>query len=46
MSEIRKRILIVSALMLAVACGAIAQTQTGFVKTRGRIVNGKTVPGQ
>ena len=46
MSEIRKRILILSALLVAVACGAIAQTQTGYVKTRGRIVNGKTVPGQ
>ena len=46
MSEIRKRILILSALLVAGACGAIAQTQTGYVKTRGRIVHGKTVPGQ
>ena len=46
MSEIRKRILLLSALLVVVACGAIAQTQTGYVKTRGRIVHGKTVPGQ
>ena len=33
MSEIRKRILLLSALLVVVACGAIAQTQTGYVKT-------------
>ena len=46
MSEMRKKILILSALLIAAACGAVAQTQTGYVKTRGRIINGKTVPGQ
>ena len=46
MSEMRKRILILLALLIAVACGAVAQTQTGYVKTRGRIISGKTVPGQ
>ena len=46
MSDMRKKILILSALLIVVACGAVAQTQTGYVKTRGRIINGKTVPGQ
>ena len=46
MNEMKKRILILSALLIAVACGAMAQSQTGYVKTRGRIVNGKVVAGQ
>jgi hypothetical protein len=46
MNEMKKRILFLSALLIAVACGAMAQSQTGYVKTRGRIVNGKVVAGQ
>ena len=45
MSE-RNRILVLSTLLVAAVFGAVAQTQTGYVKTRGRIVSGKTVPGQ
>ncbi len=46
MNEMKKRILFLSALLIAVTCGAMAQSQKGFVKTRGRIVNGKVVAGQ
>lgn len=46
MNEMKKRILFLSALLIAVTCGAMAQSQTGYVKTRGRIVNGKVVAGQ
>ena len=45
MNEMKKRILFLSALLIAVTCGAMAQSQKGFVKTRGRIVNGKVVAG-
>lgn len=46
MNEMKKRILFLSALLIAVTCGAMAQSQKGYVKTRGRIVNGKVVAGQ
>ena len=46
MNEMKKRILFLSALLIAVTFGAMAQSQTGYVKTRGRIVNGKVVAGQ
>ena len=46
MNEMKKRILFLSALLIAVTCSAMAQSQKGFVKTRGRIVNGKVVAGQ
>ena len=46
MNEMKKRILFLLALLIAVTCGAMAQSQKGFVKTRGRIVNGKVVAGQ
>ena len=46
MNEMKKRILFLSALLIAVTCGAMAQSQTAYVKTRGRIVNGKVVAGQ
>ena len=46
MNEMKKRILFLSALLIAVTCVAMAQSQTGYVKTRGRIVNGKVVAGQ
>ena len=38
--------LILLSLCLLVATFAVAQTQRGFVKTKGRMVNGQLVPGQ
>ena len=40
-----KRFLILTAILFLVMMG-IAQTQQGYVKTKGRMVNGKLVPGQ
>ena len=40
----KKLLLILSALTLCL--WASAQTQQGYVKTKGRMVNGKLVPGQ
>lgn len=42
----KKFILIISALFLTVWATAQTQTQQGYVKTKGRMVNGKLVPGQ
>lgn len=41
---IRKSILFL--VFTALALSTVAQTQSGYVKTRGRMVNGKHVPGQ
>lgn len=41
-----KKILLFFSLFALLALGANAQTQTGYVKTKGRLVNGKHVPGQ
>ena len=40
----KKLLIILTA--LAFCLGASAQTQQGYVKTKGRMVNGKLVPGQ
>ena len=40
----KKSILIPIAILISLA--ASAQTQQGYVKTKGRMVNGKLVPGQ
>ena len=40
-----RRYIILSLVMLIVTWG-VAQTQQGYVKTKGRMVNGKLVPGQ
>lgn len=34
------------AFYISLVIGAVAQTQSGFVKTRGRLVNGKVIAGQ
>lgn len=39
-----KRLILISLLMSLLVCG-VSQTQTGVVKTRGRMVGGKLVPG-
>ena len=44
MNPMKKLILL--SLALLVATLAVAQTQRGFVKTKGRMVNGQLVPGQ
>ena len=41
-----KKILLLFSLFTLLALSAPAQTQTGYVKTKGRLVNGKHVPGQ
>ena len=41
-----KKILLLVSLCSLLALGMTAQTQTGYVKTRGRLVNGKHVAGQ
>lgn len=40
-----KKLLLLAATLLMCVC-ASAQTQQGYVKTKGRMVNGKLVPGQ
>ena len=41
-----KKYFLLSLLCLSMASIAFAQTQSGFVKTKGRMVNGQLVPGQ
>ena len=41
----KKLVLIIAILSVLCASGAYAQTQSGVVKTRGRVVNGKVVSG-
>ena len=42
----KKQILLIAALFLIAWATAQAQTQQGYVKTKGRMVNGQLVPGQ
>ena len=41
-----KRSLLLLSLVLSLCLFSFAQTQQGFVKTRGRMVDGQLVPGQ
>lgn len=42
----KKTLLIFTALIFSIILSAQTQTQQGYVKTKGRMVDGKYVPGQ
>ena len=42
----KKLFLLAAAMILGIMLSAQTQTQQGYVKTKGRMVNGKLVPGQ
>lgn len=46
MKPLELKTICVAIVLMLVQAAAFAQTQQGYVKTRGRMVNGKLVPGQ